>query len=163
MTAAADDRQRACRRGEAIAALAVIALLAGCETAPPAPAPTASIAEAYQRPAERALIDGLRLYEDGVFDRAEEAFRSALLTGLQDRHDTAVAFKYLAFIACAFNRPTDCEGSFLGAFRADPDFKLSASEIGHPLWGPVYRHVEEAYRKPAATDSAPDTARSAPR
>jgi hypothetical protein len=149
VTAAFDDRRSACRRGAAIAAMAAIALLAGCETPPPAPPPTASIAAAYQHPAERALIDGMRLYEDGAFDRAEDAFRSALLAGLQDKHDTAVAFKYLAFIACAFNRPADCERSFLSAFRADPDFRLSASEIGHPLWGPVYRRVEEAYRKPA--------------
>ncbi|MCS7101657.1 MAG: hypothetical protein NZL99_08190, partial [Burkholderiaceae bacterium] len=62
----------------AAAALAALSLLAACETLPPpSAAPTASIAALYQRPAERALINGLREYEDGQFERADQSLRSA--------------------------------------------------------------------------------------
>jgi hypothetical protein len=120
--------------------------LAGCEVLRPPPPPlpppaTVSVAALYERPPERALIDGLRFYEEGAFDRAESAFRSALLQGLRDRRDTAVAHKYLAFVACAFNRVADCEQSFRSAYASDPDFVLTDAEIGHPIWGPVYRRV----------------------
>ena len=104
-----------------------------------AAAPSAT--QIYARPAERALINGLRLYEDGVFERAESAFKSALTQGLRDKRDAATAHKYLAFIACAFNRPAECEQNFVAAINDDPGFRLSDAEVGHPIWGPVYRRV----------------------
>lgn len=119
--------------------------MAGCETlapSPPAPPPQPlSIAQLWQRPPERALLNGLRFYEDGNFERAEQSFRSALLQGLRDRRDEATAHKYLAFIACAFNRIGECQQQFRAAFAADPGFVLTDAEIGHPVWGPVYRMV----------------------
>jgi len=118
-------------------------LLACCSTPS-----TSSIAQLYQRPAERALIDGLRLYEGGEFDRAEASLRTAVAAGLADRRDAAVAYKYLAFIACAFNRATECAQDFANAFDADKEFRLSDVEIGHPLWGPVYRRVAQALGHP---------------
>ena len=131
------------RRSAAAAALAV-ALLSACESlAPPAPAapPTASIASLYLRPAERSLIDGIRLYEEAAFERAETVLRLALGEGLADARDRAVAHKYLAFIACAFDRLAECEANFASAFAADPRFALNEKEIGHPVWGPVYRRI----------------------
>ena len=124
-------------------ALAAAVLLAGCESLAPPPAPpaTPSIALLYAQPAERALINGLRAYEEGAFDRAEQSFRTAVLQSLRDRRDLAVAHKYLAFIACAFNRIDECEQQFRNAFGADPAFVLTDAEIGHPIWGPVYRRV----------------------
>jgi len=85
-------------------ALSLAALLSACETfAPPPPAaPTASIAALYLQPAERSLVDGIRLYEEALFDRAEAALRRSLDEGLADPRDRAVAYKYLAFIACRF-------------------------------------------------------------
>ncbi len=132
--------------------IAVIgAALAGCTTVPPpTPAPPSepppsppppSIVALYQQPAERALIDGIRLYEEAAFDRSEAALRLALREGLADGRDRAVAYKYLAFITCAFNRPVECETCFAEAFVADPGFRLNDKEIGHPIWGPVYRRV----------------------
>jgi Tfp pilus assembly protein PilF len=128
-----------------LAALAAL-LLAGCQTMGPAPAPpaTESIVQLYARPAERALINGLRAYEEGAFERAEQSFRTAVLQNLRDRRDLAVAHKYLAFIACAFNRISECEREFRNAFGADPNFVLTDAEIGHPVWGPVYRRVATA-------------------
>jgi hypothetical protein len=134
---------RLCSIAARCAGAAALALaLAACETPrADAPPPTASIAQLYQRPAERALIQALRLYEDGAFDRAETGFRSALQQGLRDARDTAVAYKYLAFVACAFNRIGECEQGFRAALSADPEFRLNDAEVGHPIWGPVYRRV----------------------
>jgi Tfp pilus assembly protein PilF len=127
-------------------ALSLAALLSACETfAPPPPAaPTASIAALYLQPAERSLVDGIRLYEEALFDRAEAALRRSLDEGLADPRDRAVAYKYLAFIACAFDRIAECEESFRSAFAADPKFALSDREVGHPVWGPVYRSIAAA-------------------
>ena len=60
------------------------------------------------------------LYEDGQYDRAEVMFKRALADGLRDRNDIAAANKHLAFIACAYSRPAECESAFRAAFSADP-------------------------------------------
>jgi tetratricopeptide (TPR) repeat protein len=109
---------------------------------PPAPPPaTISVARLYEQPAERAFINGLRYYEEGQYERAELLLKRALADGLKDRNDVAVAQKHLAFIACAYSRPTDCEQAFRAAFVADPTFRLTDAEVGHPIWGPVYKRV----------------------
>lgn len=129
-------------RASAWLAVTATLLLGACQTLDQPPPPrTQSIVALYQRPAERALINGMRQYEDGAFERAETSLRAALSQGLQDARDTAVANKYLAFLACAFNRLADCEQHFRAAFTANPDFVLTDSEVGHPVWGPVYRKV----------------------
>ena len=139
-------------------ASALIAVsLSGCAVfAPPPPPPpppaTISIARLYEQPAERAFVNGLRFYEEGQYERAEALLKRALADGLQDNHDIAVAQKHLAFIACAYNRPGDCEQAFRAAFSADAGFKLTDAEVGHPLWGPVYKRVAaEQPSKPAST------------
>jgi len=134
-----------CLRSATVAALAAV-LLAACATVapPPPPAATSSIAALYLRPAERSLVDGIRLYEEASFERAEAALRRALAEGLADGRDRAVAYKYIAFIACAFDRLAECEASFSSAFAADPGFTLDEREIGHPVWGPVFRQVAAA-------------------
>jgi hypothetical protein len=124
----------------AVLVLVSTLVLSACQSTPATP----SIAQLYQRPAERALVDGMRLYESGEFERAEASLRTALAAGLTDRRDVAVGYKYLAFIACAFNRGTECALDFTDAFGADPKFRLNDVEIGHPLWGPVYRRVAQA-------------------
>jgi Tfp pilus assembly protein PilF len=108
---------------------------------PPAPAPTVSVARLYEQPAERAFIHGMRFYEEGQYERAEVLLRRSLADGLRDSYDVATANKHLAFIACAYDRPTDCEASFRAAFAADPKFRLTDAEVGHPIWGPVYKRV----------------------
>jgi Tfp pilus assembly protein PilF len=130
--------------------LLAAAALAGCQNTPT----TTSIAQLYQRPAERALIDGMRQYEGGEFQQAEASLRAAVAGPLADTRDVAVAYKYLAFIACAFNRGTECALDFTQAFSADPAFRLNDVEIGHPLWGPVYRRVAQALSKPQGAGQA---------
>lgn len=128
-----------------IASLA--AWLGGCALLepppPPAPPPTISVARLYEQPAERAFLNGMRFYEEGQYERAEVLLRRSITDGLRDRHDVAVANKHLAFIACAYNRPADCETSFRAAFVADPGFTLTDAEVGHPIWGPVYKRVAD--------------------
>src|SRR4029077_17067744 len=93
----------------------------------------------------------------GEFERAEASLHAAIGANLSDHRDVAVAYKYLAFIACAFNRATECAPDFTTAFKADPAFQLNDAEIGHPLWGPVYRRVAQALGHPDNRGAANDT------
>jgi tetratricopeptide (TPR) repeat protein len=138
----------------ATATFAVV-ILGGCALlepprAPPAPPPPSiSIARLYEQPAERSFINGMRFYEDGQYERAELMFKRALAEGLRDRNDVAAANKHLAFIACAYSRPAECEAAFRAAFAADPSFRLTDAEVGHPLWGPVYKRVASGVTRSA--------------
>ncbi len=117
-----------------------VATLAGCATPPPPPKPT-GLAEVMERPAERALLDGIRAYDDGQYAQAEKALRTALADGLQSARDRATAHKLLAFITCTSDRLADCQSEFREARAADANFALSRSEAGHPVWGPVYKSL----------------------
>jgi Tfp pilus assembly protein PilF len=116
-------------------ALALVALtLAACAAPPPA----TGVAEVMDRPAERALLSGLRLYDDAMYPEAEKALLDSLRLHLASPRDRATAHKTLAFIYCTTERPAECEAAFRGALQADPQFALSKAEAGHPVWGPVY-------------------------
>ena len=129
------------------------ALLEPPRAPPPAPPPSISIARLYEQPAERSFINGMRFYEDGQYERAEMVFKRALAEGLRDPHDVAAANKHLAFIACAYSRPAECESAFRAAFAADPSFRLTDAEVGHPLWGPVYKRVAAEQAKASKKSS----------
>lgn len=126
----------------ALLPLAASLVLAGC-AAPPAPPPPTGLSEVMQRPAESALLDGIRAYDDGQYAQAEQALRKALAEGLQSARDRATAHKLLAFITCTSERLADCETQFRQARAADASFALSRSEAGHPVWGPVYKSVTQ--------------------
>lgn len=121
----------------AIASLAWL-FLAACAQAPPAPV---GLLDVTARPAEKALLDGLKAYDDAQYDSAERQFKLALATGLASPRDRAEAHKRLAFIDCAAVRLAECEAEFRLAQQADKAFALSVSEAGHPVWGPIYRKV----------------------
>ncbi|MCZ8029094.1 MAG: TssQ family T6SS-associated lipoprotein [Pseudomonadota bacterium] len=128
--------------GAASAALA-LAVLAGCATPPPPPPPPppVGLADLMDRPAERALYEGMRSYEDGQYLAAESHLRRALDNALRSARDRAVAHKLIAFITCTSERTAECEFHFRAARAADPAFQLSRPEAGHPIWGPVYRRI----------------------
>lgn len=114
----------------------------GCApTLPAKPSPPPTLADLMQRPAERALVEGIRLYDEGQYAQAEAQLRKALATGVADARDRASAHKLLAFITCTSDRLADCATEFAAARAADPLFQLSRSETGHPVWGPVYRRT----------------------
>ncbi len=115
--------------------------LVGCAAPPPAAPPSSGLAELMERPGERALIEGIRLYDDGQYTLAEAALRRALSIGLVSARDKASSHKLLAFITCTSQRLAECETQFRAARAAEPGFALNRSEAGHPLWGPVYRKV----------------------
>lgn len=130
-------------RATGAAAIALSALLAaGCVTTNPTPGAPPTLAELMQRPAERALVEGIRLYDDAQYAQAEVQLRKALAAGLADPRDRASAHKLLAFITCTTERVADCAAQFAAARAADPQFQLSRSESGHPVWGPVYRRTQ---------------------
>ena len=117
-------------------------LMAGCATPPPPPPPKPTgLAEVIERPAERALLDGIRAYDDAQYAQAEKSLRSALAEGLQSPRDRATAHKLLAFIPCTSDRLPDCKQEFQAARAADASVALSRCEAGRPVWGPVYKSV----------------------
>jgi Tfp pilus assembly protein PilF len=124
-----------------ILVLAVATLAAGC--AAPKPPPATGLSEVMERPAERALLEGIRAYDDGQYAAAEKALRTALADGLQSARDRATAHKLLAFITCTSDRLADCQTQFREARAADASFALSRSEAGHPVWGPVYKSLPQ--------------------
>jgi Tfp pilus assembly protein PilF len=128
----------------ALVVLVAAMLATGC-AAPAAPAvpPPTGLAEMMERPAERALLEGIRAYDDAQYAQAEKALRLALAEGLQSARDRATAHKLLAFITCTSNRVTDCQMQFREARAADAGFALSRSEAGHPAWGPVYKSLSQ--------------------
>lgn len=99
------------------------------------------------RKAEQALASGLKSYENGNYAVAAKQLKSALNNGLTFKSDQVTAHKYLAFVHCASERKRECRAEFAEAFEIDPEFELSAAEVGHPLWGPVYRDVQTQQRK----------------
>ncbi|MBP5989014.1 TssQ family T6SS-associated lipoprotein [Piscinibacter sp.] len=129
-------------RPAALAIATLLALLTACAQAPVAP-PAVGLLDVAERPAERALLAGMRAYEDAQYPQAEKQLQAALQGNLVSPRDRAAAHKLLAFIFCTSNRMSDCEVQFRAARAADPGFALSKSEAGHPLWGPVYQRVQQ--------------------
>lgn len=121
-----------------VALLCALGWLAGCAQ-PPVAAPPSGLLDVTERPAEKALLAGLRAYEEAQYPVAERQLQTALQAGLVSPRDRAAAHKHLAFIFCTSSRIPACEAQFRSARQADPAFVLGKSEAGHPLWGPVYQ------------------------
>ena len=122
------------------AAALISALLAAC-VVPPTDGP--GLMDVAERPAERALLAGMRAYDDAQYAQAEQLLTQALQGTLASPRDRAVAHKHLAFIYCTSARVSACEAEFRAARTADPAFALSKSEAGHPQWGPVYQRSQQ--------------------
>jgi len=116
----------------------ITCLLSACTSGPLAPKGALDVMD---RPAEKALLTGLRAYDDAHYGEAEKQLSFALKSGLVSARDVVAANKHLAFIYCTTSRIADCEAAFRNARRADASFTLSKSEAGHPLWGPVYKRT----------------------
>ncbi len=121
-------------RWAATASVAMLALLTGCAV----PTEPKSVTEAFDRPAERNLVLGLRAYDEAQYPEAERALGEALRLKLATARDRATAHKTLAFIYCTSGRRPECEAAFRAARAEDPAFALNKAEAGHPVWGPVY-------------------------
>ena len=122
------------------ALIPLAALLSACVAPPPKPVGLMDVAD---RPAEKALLGGMRAYDDGQYPVAETQLKESLKVGLASPRDRSVAHKYLAFIYCTSDRAPACEAEFRAARADDPGFALTKAEAGHPQWGPVYTRVRQ--------------------
>ncbi len=130
--------------------LLLMPLLTGCEAVqksikdvtkaldPDAPRPKSEIVVPT---AEERLTSGIARYEEGNYAQSQRLLQSSLADGLTKRTDQARAYKYLAFIYCITDRTPQCRQEFNNAISADPNFRLTPAEAGHPSWGPVFRSV----------------------
>lgn len=127
-------------------------LLSACVT-PPQSEPLPPQPEVQKKPstaerAQSAYESGLASYQAGHFEEAATQLREALRLGLDPLSSQINAHKHLAFIECLASHKTACRESFKVIFSLDPNFELSRSEAGHPLWGPVYRSVQKEQTQP---------------
>lgn len=139
-------------------ALTFAVICVGCSTppgrdsgTPPSNAPTVSAStSAREQPrgatasdkGARELDRGIKSYEEGAYKSAAKQLQAALDLGLRAKADQARAHKYLAFIICVSGREKSCREEFRRALEADSSFDLGPAEIGHPVWGPVFRSVK---------------------
>jgi hypothetical protein len=122
---------------------------------PPVPVPTAS---------ERALTEGVGLYDAGDFSGAIKSLLGARPIwedstpgGLAVK---VAAHKYLAFAYCVTNRRPQCRQHFVDVLRLDPKFSLDPAEKTHPVWGPEFERAKTQAAAPATPARRP--AASAP-
>lgn len=97
---------------------------------------------------------GLTAYRENRFDSAATDLTQAVGSGQLSKRDTINARKHLAFVHCAGGRELPCREQFQTMLKEDPDFNLSASEINHPQWGPVWRSVKGALDEKRALSEA---------
>jgi Tfp pilus assembly protein PilF len=105
-------------------------------------APRATPKAAPSGKGEQELERAVKSYEEGAHKNAARQFQAALDFGLDSKTDRVTAHKYLAFIVCVSGREKSCRDEFRKALDADPSFELGRAEIGHPVWGPVFRSVK---------------------
>lgn len=107
------------------------------KTPPPPPA-----APSAPRKSEQNLTLGIKNYEDGNYQAAAGYFQNALGDTSLTLAEQVTAHKFLAFIYCVSGEKLACRGAFKKVLALNPKFELSASEAGHPIWGPVFREVQ---------------------
>ena len=122
---------------------------------PPPPAPT---------PGERALAEGIALYDAGDFNGAIKRLLGAKeiwsdSTTATATADKVAAHKYIAFSYCVTKRRTQCRKQFVDALTLDPGFTLEPAEKTHPIWGPEFERAKKEATaatkpKPAAPTKA---------
>ena len=127
-------------------AMAALALLAACETAPMKEF-TSDAKSAWSQltgsssQGGAALAAGLKQYDDGDYPQSQKSLQSALDQGLSDK-EKLNAHKHLAFIHCSQGRNGPCREEFRKALAIDPSMDLAPAEAGHPAWGPTFRSLK---------------------
>jgi len=111
----------------------------------PIPIPTAS---------DRALAEGVRLFDAGDFNGAIKELLGAKeiwdVTTSGSIANKLAAHKYLAFSYCVTNRRTQCRQQFVDAIKLDTNFSLEPAEKTHPVWGPEFDRAKVQASAPAA-------------
>ena len=106
----------------------------------PPPAPVAAPAPAVP-PAQQRLAEGIALYEAGDFNGAIRKLTASpeLTDKLVSPDIKAEALKYSAFSYCVTSRRVICRRQFDALLTLKPEYQLTPSEAGHPVWGPVFK------------------------
>jgi Tfp pilus assembly protein PilF len=134
-----------------LAIVLLAAWLAGCAPmGEKSPAPQITEAQLREK-AKESLANGLRQYQEGQYEDAQKSLMAALDHGLLSHTEQSTARKNLAFMYCVTNRTQQCEDEFRKAMEIDPSFDLTPAEIGHPIWGPVYKSVRAQLTAPPPT------------
>ena len=95
------------------------------------------------RKAAAAMVDGIRLYDNGDFDDAIARLSASEIRSAPGPMRVA-SLKYIAFSHCVTRDLPDCRLAFDTALALDPDFELGRGEGGHPMWGPVFEQAKAA-------------------
>ncbi len=113
-------------------------VVAAVEPAPAAPAiPTISAEVA-------ALKLGITLFDNGDFNGAiRKLAGSTEIWNGRDIKTQVNALKIMAFSYCVTSKVRLCRQTFERALVLDPEFMLTPSEIGHPVWGPVFAKAKK--------------------
>lgn len=128
------------------------AVLAGCAQVPTQTAggsATLSYADAQSR-----YQQGLNNYKENRPDTALGDLSAALNSGHLKTSDALNARKHIAFIHCTNDRELLCREQFQMLLKTQPNFDMSPSEAGHPLWGPVWRSTKGAAEEQRAVTQA---------
>jgi Tfp pilus assembly protein PilF len=96
---------------------------------------------------QRELEVAIKAYEDGEYAYSARLLQASLDSGLRGAANQVRAHKYLAFLHCAASRIQQCRDEFRKALDIDPSFDLRDDEVGHPVWGPVFRSLRTTSRK----------------
>lgn len=112
--------------------MALAGLLAGCASGP---------AKVFESKANQSLSAGIDAYSEGKYPDAVKSLQSALDQGLSTS-DQVKAHKYLAFTHCVSGKERLCREEFRKALDINPTLELEPAEVGHPIWGPVFRGVK---------------------
>ncbi len=171
-------------RVRALATVMTVLGLVGCQTPPPAPAPSmpppatqapvrpppppvaapAPPPVPVPTPAERALAAGVALYDAGDYAGAIRSLQGA--REIWDdpapaaRATKLAARKHIAFSFCVTGRRPQCRQQFVEALQLDPSFDLDPAEKSHPIWGAEFDRAKKQVaapppRPPAARPAAP--------
>lgn len=112
------------------------------ETPKPTPTPEQIAQQEAESVAQRALKEGVALYNAGDYNLAIKRLSSNDITQA-DKTIQLEALKYTAFSYCVTGRAVLCRQHFEKAFKLDRSFDLAPGEKGHPLWGPVFERVKK--------------------
>jgi tetratricopeptide (TPR) repeat protein len=130
--------------------VALAAALSGCAEMG-AQNPGAAASSVPSAPPPLTAIDvqalyklGLTLYGENQLDLALSDLDAAAASKFLKPSDEAIARKTMAFIYCATKREAQCREQFQLVLKLDPNFKLSAAEADHPVWGPIWVSVRGA-------------------
>ncbi len=91
---------------------------------------------------EQKLEIAVKEYEEGNYVTSTNSLEAVLATKTASRAQKIRANKYMAFISCISSHEKSCREYFKNILEINPDFNLSAAEVGHPIWGPVFQSVK---------------------